>query len=269
MKRILLLFTTILLSQILVFGQFYKVKGIVTDFDNKPIEHACIVAKGMFLNGLSARTMKNGAFEIIMPKDSLLLVEHINYKQKQLSINDLQHFNFHIKLDEEVHIFDTLVVRRNDYTVEEIKNHAISEYINPKKQKTNDIQLPNNLGIISYDEKVDLKEEWSIFIELNNAEFPGGSSNFYKQLFKNLKPATELLTENEAPQATVSFMVDSLGLVKEIDIVKCDNPLLKKLIYHAFELLPTWKPAIQLGKPMSSRFILPLKFITQHTEIQH
>jgi periplasmic protein TonB len=91
-------------------------------------------------------------------------------------------------------------------------------------------------------------------------EFPGGESELYSFLSKNLE-YPELAQKNRIEgKIAVRFVVDIDGSISKIEIAKrigwgCDEEAIRVL-----KLMPKWKPGKEKGKAVPVYFTLPIMF---------
>ena len=89
-------------------------------------------------------------------------------------------------------------------------------------------------------------------------KFLGGDKAFYRFLAKNLKwPKTN---EDIQGKVIVSFIVEKNGTLTHIIIVRSLGILFDKEALRVIKLFPHWKPAKINGKPVRSKFYIPIQF---------
>jgi protein TonB len=96
------------------------------------------------------------------------------------------------------------------------------------------------------------------FIESEMAEFPGGQKQLIKFINKNIDKEKLKLVDTIG-EAIARFSVDSTGQIKNIKIIKPLDPIVDNELIRIIEMMPSWKPGQQYGKPISVDFILPLR----------
>jgi hypothetical protein len=90
------------------------------------------------------------------------------------------------------------------------------------------------------------------------AEFPGGvkgMNNFIKKNFKWKQPHNVVVGK-----AFVEFWVDTDGKIVDERIERGLCPSCDKEALRIVRLMPNWKPATRLGKPIKSRQLVPIAF---------
>ncbi len=93
-----------------------------------------------------------------------------------------------------------------------------------------------------------------------NPEYPGGETEMFRFLSKNIK-YPESAKEGRQGSVYVSFVIDKLGKVKDVQLLKglrnaCDNEAMR--VINSF---PNWKPGLNNGKAVNVRFNIPIKFV--------
>ena len=91
-------------------------------------------------------------------------------------------------------------------------------------------------------------------------QFPGGEAGLRKYLQQNLTYPGKARKAGVEGKVYVSFVVNSAGKVADVKIVKgigwgCDEKAVQVI-----NNMPFWKPAIQQGRPVSVRFVVPVFF---------
>ena len=109
------------------------------------------------------------------------------------------------------------------------------------------------------DKKVN--EQDHVFVDYEeNAQFPGGEQECYKFLAANVKYPAECIEKGIQGRVIVSFIIETDGTIDEIKTMRSPDPLLTKEAERVVALMPKWKPFMQNGKPVRSRFTLPVMF---------
>ncbi len=109
------------------------------------------------------------------------------------------------------------------------------------------------------DKKVN--EQDHVFVDYEeNAQFPGGEQECFKFLAANVKYPAECIEKGIQGRVIVSFIIETDGTVDEIKTMRSPDPLLTKEAERVVALMPKWKPFMQNGKPVRSRYTLPVMF---------
>ncbi len=92
----------------------------------------------------------------------------------------------------------------------------------------------------------------------NDAEFLGGSGGVGVWISSNFELPTEI-SKSEQGKIYLSFVVEKDGSVSNVKIVKGLSEKLNKAAISAVNKMPKWKPAMNNGKAVRSRFTLPIQ----------
>lgn len=103
--------------------------------------------------------------------------------------------------------------------------------------------------------------ERKIFTTVEQApEFPGGIPGFYSYISKNLEYPVVARLIGISGKVKVVFVVDEKGKVTNVAPISCIGAGCEAEAARVLELCPTWKPAIQNGKPVKAAFTVPIDF---------
>ena len=91
-------------------------------------------------------------------------------------------------------------------------------------------------------------------------EFPGGMAELMKYLQKNLRYPQICKEQGVQGRVILQFVVNTDSTISNIEVVKSVNPHLDKEALRVVSSMPKWVPGRQYGKPVRSRFILPVTF---------
>jgi TonB family protein len=83
------------------------------------------------------------------------------------------------------------------------------------------------------------------------AEFPGGIAGWYRYLQINLRYPDKAISKNIQGTVVTRFMVDSLGLVHDVQVISGPEELRKECI-RILEKDIYWSPAVHNGKKVNS-----------------
>ncbi len=92
------------------------------------------------------------------------------------------------------------------------------------------------------------------------AEFPGGMQAMYQHFFRYVKasPRDSLSISDYPSKVYVFFIVDTLGVAKDAEILRDQYNLVTPSILEAIQAMPAWGPAQQGDKKVPQRFKLPI-----------
>lgn len=87
-------------------------------------------------------------------------------------------------------------------------------------------------------------------------EFPGGDEAFVAFLAKNIHYTKAM----KNGRVIISFTVSPRGHLENFKIEKSASPINDNAAINALKLSPKWKPGTLNGKPIATRFSLPVNF---------
>jgi len=91
-------------------------------------------------------------------------------------------------------------------------------------------------------------------------EYPGGQEALAAFMIKEVKYPRKAKREGIEGKVYVSFVVDTDGSITEVGILHGVHPLLDEEAMRAVRLMPKWTPGKQNGKPVKTKFSLPVVF---------
>ena len=112
------------------------------------------------------------------------------------------------------------------------------------------------------DEIVEIEEDDEEFFMVveNMPEFPGGDLGLMKFIQKNVRYPAIAKEYNITGKVYVSFIVDKLGSVTNVKIVRGVDKNLDAEALRVVSLLPNYKPGKQRGKAVRVMFTIPINF---------
>jgi len=146
--------------------------------------------------------------------------------------------------------------------VEEEKMPTIEEI----KENDTGVETVEGTGDVIFEEPVEeiLKEESDedvIFTVVEQqAEFDGGFEAMAKFIAKNMKYPAQARRMGVEGSVFVSFVVDREGNISDPQVIKGISADCDREAIRVVKAMPPWKPGKQNGKPVKSRFVLPIKF---------
>ena len=105
--------------------------------------------------------------------------------------------------------------------------------------------VSSDKAIVSYDE---------------NASFRGGETALMDWLSSNLQYPPKCQEQGVQGQVIVSYVVEKDGSLTDLQVVWSKVPELTEEALRVMKLMPKWVPAKHNGKPVRSRFNLPIRF---------
>ena len=112
------------------------------------------------------------------------------------------------------------------------------------------------------DEPQEEVEEVFIVVE-EQAEYPGGQSALMKYFSDNIRYPVSASENGVQGRVICQFTVWKDGSISDIKILRSVHPALDNEAIRLIKGMPKWKPGKQLGKPVASRFTLPVLFRLQ------
>jgi protein TonB len=135
--------------------------------------------------------------------------------------------------------------------------------------KQNDTGAENVEGtgeVVVFDEPVqevvdgDGDEDKIFTVVEQQPEYVGGLEAMYKFINKAMRYPASARRMGVEGTVFVSFVVDKEGKISQVTTIKGINPDCDKEAIRVIQSMPAWKAGKQNGKPVSVRFVLPLKF---------
>ena len=93
--------------------------------------------------------------------------------------------------------------------------------------------------------------------------FPGGQVLMLKYLADNIKYPASAVKAKKQGRVIVGFIVQKDGSITHAKIVRSIDPELDAEALRVVKGMPKWTPGTQLGKPVSVKYALPVKFSLQ------
>jgi len=95
----------------------------------------------------------------------------------------------------------------------------------------------------------------------NMAMFNNGSlDDFCLWVYKNIKYPETAIKDSISGKVFARFMVDSTGIVKNVEIIRSVRWDLDAEVKRVLGLSPKWVPASQRGKNMGISFTIPINY---------
>lgn len=92
------------------------------------------------------------------------------------------------------------------------------------------------------------------------AEYPGGMKALMKYLMSNVKYPAYARRNDIQGTVLTSFDIDEKGAISALTTVKGVSDDIDEEAFRVITAMPRWKPAQIKGRPVKSRFVLPIKF---------
>ena len=131
-------------------------------------------------------------------------------------------------------------------------------------QATDDIKQAIEVKYTPVEVVEEEPEEEQIFqVVEEQPEFPGGQIELMKFLQKNIKYPTISQENGVQGRVIVQFVVNRDGSIVDTQVMRGVDPYLDKEALRVVSTMPKWKPGKQRGKPVRTRFTLPVQFRLQ------
>jgi len=148
-------------------------------------------------------------------------------------------------------------------TVEEIKEAVVADKTIEGDPNANEIIVaPEAVAAPSKGTVVEAAPEpEKVFTVVEQQpEFPGGTSEMYKYLGKNIKYPSAASRANVSGRVFMSFVVNVDGSIQDVAVLKglgfgCDEEAIRVV-----KAMPKWKPGKQSGRAVRVKYNLPINF---------
>lgn len=148
-------------------------------------------------------------------------------------------------------------------TVEEIKEAVVADKTVEGDPNANEIIVaPEAVAAPSKGTVVEAAPEpEKVFTVVEQQpEFPGGTSEMYKYLSKNIKYPSAASRANVSGRVFMSFVVNTDGSIQDVSVLKglgfgCDEEAIRVV-----KAMPKWKPGKQSGRAVRVKYNLPINF---------
>ncbi len=111
------------------------------------------------------------------------------------------------------------------------------------------------------EEVVEVTDEDKIFLVVEQpATFPGGMEALNKFLQRNIHYPSTARRMGVDGRVFVQFVVDKEGKIGDIQVIKGLSADCDKEAIRLIQMMPAWQPGKQNGRPVRSRFVLPIYF---------
>ena len=91
--------------------------------------------------------------------------------------------------------------------------------------------------------------------------YPGGQTAFFEYITSNVKYPAEARKKGITGVVYVSYIVNTVGEVQNVRVVRGVDPLLDKEAVRVVKSLKGYSPGKQRGKAVNVQFTLPVRFV--------
>ncbi|PIB37526.1 hypothetical protein BFP72_11550 [Reichenbachiella sp. 5M10] len=146
--------------------------------------------------------------------------------------------------------------------VVEVPDEVVLEevHVDMDVEVTEDMVVAEMEFVVDEEPEEEVAEEIFLVVE-EKPEPVGGIAAFYQYVSDNIKYPREASVNNVQGRVFVQFVVNKLGEISEVTVVKgigggCDEEAARIL-----EEAPDWKPGKQRGQAVNVRMVLPITFM--------
>lgn len=109
-------------------------------------------------------------------------------------------------------------------------------------------------------EPIDSSYVYDLISVQEQPQFPGGTGALSGYLGKEPKYPADAEAADVEGKVYVEFVVDRAGRIKNVKVVRGVHPSLDKEALRIVKAMPDWTPGKHGGKPVQTRFVLPINF---------
>ena len=92
----------------------------------------------------------------------------------------------------------------------------------------------------------------------NQTEFPGGNDALNRYLSKSIRYPEAAQQNGIQSRVIIQFVVEKDGSTAHIEVARGVDPALDKEAVRVVKEMPKWKPGKQRGKPVRTKYTLPV-----------
>ena len=211
-----------------------KIKGQVTDGPtHSPLPGAIIVVKG---SNKGTSTDSEGNFSIDLPPGhNELVVSFVGYASQTLIVDN---------------------------------ENTVSIALNPEKQQLNEVVVVGYGSVKAMGAPAEVKPSAPpLFTAVEQMpEFPGGVTEMYKYLARNIRYPGEASRSNAGGRVFLSFLVNKNGHIRNPKVVKGVGYGMDEEALRVVLTMPRWNPGRQSGEPVDVEYTLPIHFQIEQPE---
>jgi protein TonB len=115
--------------------------------------------------------------------------------------------------------------------------------------------------VLLFSQATNVSDSGKVFTTIDQPPlFPGGEDALKKFLDSNIKYPTDARQKGIEGIVYVSFVVSNEGKVFDARVLKGSDKSLNEEALRVVNSMPTWKPGIKNGVPISVRYDIPVRF---------
>ena len=165
---------------------------------------------------------------------------------------------------------EAALIKAEEAKAEEAKAAAEAELTKAEETKVEEAKVVEQAKQAA-EEKVKTKPQTETTKKKNSWDcipetmpyFPGGNVLMLKYLADNIKYPASAVKAKKQGRVIVGFIVQKDGSITHAKIVRSIDPELDAEALRVVKGMPKWTPGTQLGKPVSVKYTLPVKFSLQ------
>ena len=92
------------------------------------------------------------------------------------------------------------------------------------------------------------------------AEFPGGMQAMQAYMSQNIQYPAQAMAEGIQGKVVLTFIVEKDGSISNVTVIRSQGELLDNEAIRVVKRMPNWTPGMQGGKPVRTKFTLPIPF---------
>jgi TonB family protein len=207
------------------------VKGTVRSSKTKELLPGAIVVVVGTTTGTA--TDENGAFELKeVPLNSQLAISYVSYETRKVEVT---------KKNQAVNV----VLEWQQTT---LGKTVVVTYGSPERS------APDTST------RAEKSNEKGFVIVEQLPEFPGGMQEMHKFLSKNIRYPADARRNGIEGEVLIRFVISESGRVRNPEVVKSLGEGTDEEALRVVLNMPSWKPAMQNGRPVPTEYILPIEF---------
>jgi TonB family protein len=206
------------------------IKGTVRSSKTKEL----LTGAAVILVGTTTGTMTdaNGAFTLKeVPLNSKLAISYVGYENRMVEVTK-KNQTLNVVLEWRQTTLDKIVV---------VTYQSIMEY------------RPGTIA-----DSTKNKEVFTVIEQL--PEFPGGIQELYRYLGKNIRYLTEASQNGVEGSVEITFTISEHGRIRNPRVTKSLGAGTDEEALRVVLSMPSWKPAMQHGRPVPTDYVLPIEF---------
>ncbi len=130
----------------------------------------------------------------------------------------------------------------------------------PQASAKNDIKDSTAVETIGQNDTTATEENMIFGLIEQQPEFPGGEAALMKFIEDNLRYPADAARDSIQGRVTLSFDVEEDGSITNVEVMRSPDEQLSQEAIRVVKMMPKWKPERRLGKPVRTKYVLPITF---------